>query len=88
VNRDSDGKWHGSACNCAACFRGGVVLAGLLLALFVSMALLSGCTTIVCALWSPDGCPGTGAYNACAHKNPPAYCATPEPRPTPTEVAR
>lgn len=67
--------------------------------LLAALALsLVGCTTIVCAIWSPDGCPGTGAYDACSHKNPPDYCCnparlgaqTPSPycKATPTEAAR
>jgi hypothetical protein len=58
------------------------------LSLLFACALLPGCTAIVCGLWSPDGCPGTGAYNACAHKNPPAYCDTPTPEPRPTQANR
>lgn len=46
---------------------------------------LSGCTAIVCGLWSLDGCPGTGGYNMCRDKSyrkaHPEYCATPRPTP-------
>lgn len=57
----------------------------LLSTVIVLAALAAGCS--LCALWTYDGCPGTGAYDACNHKNAPGYCcessklggATPSP---------